>query len=50
MIEMPPGMTPGHQSLLVVAEDEQGRLAAARYTGLNGVGDAVFGPHHVTTA
>ncbi len=49
MIEMPPGMTPGHQSLLVVAEDEQGAVSQQRvYTPApNGVGDAVFGPHHV---
>ena len=49
MIEMPPGMTPGHQSLLVVAEDEQGAVVQQRvYTPApNGVGDAVFGPHHV---
>ena len=49
MIEMPPGMTPGHQSLLVIAEDEQGAVSQQRvYTPApNGVGDAVFGPHHV---
>ena len=49
MIEMPPGMTPGHQSLLVVAEDEQGAVSQQRvYTPApNGVGDAVFGPHHI---
>ena len=49
MIEMPTGMTPGHQSLLVVAEDEQGAVSQQRvYTPApSGVGDAVFGPHHV---
>ena len=52
MIEMPVGMTPGHQSLLVVAEDEQGAVSQQRvYTPPpNGVGDAVFGPHHVDQA
>jgi hypothetical protein len=52
MIEMPVGMTPGYQSLLVVAEDEQGAISQQRtYTPApNGVGDAVFGPHHVDQA
>ena len=49
MIEMPSGMTPGYQSLLVVAEDKQGAVAQERvYTPAPaGVGDPVFGPHHV---
>ena len=49
MIEMPSGMSPGHQSLLVVAQDEQGAVSQQRvYTPApNGVGDAAFGPHHV---
>ena len=52
MIEMPSGMTPGYQSLLVVAEDERGAVMQQRvYTPApNGPGDAVFGPHHVSQA
>ena len=49
MVQMPSGMTPGDQSLLVIAEDGLGATSQQRiYTPApNGVGDAVFGPHHV---
>ncbi len=49
MIEMPSGMTPGVQSLLVVVEDKQGAVAQARFytPAPAGVGDPVFGPHYV---
>ena len=50
MVQMPSGMTPGDQSLLVIAEDGLGATSQQRiYTPApNGVGDAVFGPHHVS--
>ena len=50
MVEMPIGMTPGHQSLLVVATDGFGAVAQLRsYTPSSGAGDPVFGPHHVAS-
>ena len=50
MVTMPNGMTPGEQSLLVVAEDELGASTQQRYfTPTSGVGDSYFGPHHVNS-
>ena len=50
MVTMPNGMTPGEQSLLVIAEDELGALTQQRYfTPTSVVGDAYFGPHHVNS-
>lgn len=50
MVTMPSGMTPGEQSLLVVAEDELGASTQQRYfTPTSAVGDAYFGPHHVNS-
>ena len=50
MIQMPSGMTPGDQSLLVIAEDGLGAISQQRVftPAPNGVGDAVFGPHYVS--
>ena len=48
MVEMPIGMTPGHQSLLVIATDALGATVQQRvYTPADGVGSAEFGPHQV---
>ena len=50
MVEMPIGMTPGHQSLLVIATDALGATVQQRvYTPADGVGSAEFGPHHVVS-
>ena len=50
MVTMPNGMTPGEQSLLVVAEDGLGASTQQRYfTPTSVVGDAYFGPHHVNS-
>ena len=50
MVTMPNGMTPGEQSLLVVAEDALGASTQQRYfTPTSVVGDAYFGPHHVNS-
>ncbi len=51
MVTMPNGMTPGEQSLLVVAEDGLGASTQQRYfTPTSVVGDSYFGPHHVNSA
>ena len=50
MVTMPNGMTPGEQSLLVIAEDGLGASTQQRYfTPTSVVGDAYFGPHHVNS-
>ena len=50
MVEMPIGMTPGHQSLLVIATDALGATVQQRvYTPADGIGSAEFGPHHVVS-
>jgi hypothetical protein len=50
MVEMPTGMTPGYQSLLVIATDELGATVQQRvYTPADGVGSPTFGPHHVAS-
>jgi hypothetical protein len=50
MVEMPIGMTPGSQSLLVIATDGLGATVQQRvYTPADGVGSPEFGPHHVVS-
>jgi hypothetical protein len=50
MVEMPVGMTPGSQSLLVIATDGLGATVQQRvYTPADGVGSPEFGPHHVVS-
>ena len=50
MVEMPPGMTPGYQSLLVIATDGLGATVQQRvYTPADGVGSPEFGPHHIAS-
>ena len=47
---MPIGMTPGSQSLLVIATDGLGATVQQRvYTPADGVGSPEFGPHHVVS-
>jgi hypothetical protein len=47
---MPVGMTPGSQSLLVIATDGLGATVQQRvYTPADGVGSPEFGPHHVVS-
>ena len=49
MVEMPPGMSPGAESLRMVLTDALGASEAYRtYTPLSGpMGDSTRGPHHV---
>ena len=51
MMEMPIGMTPGYQSLLVVATDGLGATVQQRiYTPADAIGSPEFGPHHVVSS
>ena len=50
MVEMPTGMTPGYQSLLVIATDGLGATVQQRvYTPADGIGSPEFGPHHIAS-
>ncbi len=51
MVEMPSGMTPGYQSLLVLATDGLGASVQQRiYTPADAIGSPEFGPHHVVSS